>query len=52
VLADLLCKQGWPWTHRYLPASASQVLGLKAKRFHFQLRLVLNSNLISNWGCR
>ena len=24
-----LCKPGWPQTHRDLPASASQVLGLK-----------------------
>jgi hypothetical protein len=31
VLADLelLCRPGWPWTHRDLMASASLVLGLK-----------------------
>jgi hypothetical protein len=27
---DLLCRPGWPWTHKDLLASASQVLGLKA----------------------
>jgi hypothetical protein len=25
-----LCRPGWPWTHRDLPASAFQVQGLKA----------------------
>lgn len=26
-----LCSSSWPWTQRYLPASASPVLGLKAR---------------------
>lgn len=28
-LWNKLCSSGWPWTHSYPPASASQVLGLK-----------------------
>jgi hypothetical protein len=38
---NLLCKPGWPQTHRDAPASASQVLELKVCVTTIQLSVVL-----------
>lgn len=43
VAPDVLCRSGWPQTHRNLPASISQVLGLKTVYTTFLPASCLNS---------
>lgn len=50
VLAILkLCRPGWPWTYRDLPASASLVLGLKAYTTLLGPSSLLNLFSLSVW---
>jgi hypothetical protein len=34
AVLESICRLGWPQTHRYLPASASSVLGFKSLCHH------------------
>ena len=42
-----LCRQGWPQIHRHPPASASQVLGVKALGRVFKVRSLKESSVVT-----
>lgn len=61
TVLNSLCWPGWPWTPRYSPASASQVLRLKlyavtSVSFHWALRLTslmcVPDSLIDTGSCK